>query len=341
MGSRKYRHFSIEERCEIARRHQAGQSLRQVAAALDREPSSVARELKRNSARTGYVPSYAGEQAQARRWKGNKLERKPQLQETVLGLLAKGLSPESVAGRLALEQGQKVVSHETIYRFIFAQIVRTKDYTWRHYLPRGKAKRGFRGRKGGSSALHIEHRVPIAERPALDRAVAGHWEADTMQFAKTGQAILALQERSTRLMWMQRLHTKAAAPVAQSIEAALGSLPADLRRSITFDNGTEFAYHYTLREPLGIQTYFCDPYSPWQKGGVENAIGRIRRRLPRKTDLTAFTASQIQQIAAHYNHIPRKCLGYLTPAEVFSKLLHFKCESTPPPSRGRPIQTFS
>jgi IS30 family transposase len=340
MGSREYRHFSIEERCEIARHRQAGHSIRQIAAALDREPSSVARELKRNSAKKGYLPSYAGEQAQARRWKGSKLERKPQLQETVLGLLAKGVSPESVAGRLALEQGKKVISHETIYRFIFAQIVRTKDYTWRHYLPRGKAKRGFRGRKGGSSALHIEHRVPIAERPLLDRSIAGHWEADTMQFAKTGQAILALQERSTRLVWMQRLPSKAAASVAQRIQAALVSLPADLRRSITFDNGTEFAYHYTLRQPLAIQTYFCDPYSPWQKGGVENAIGRIRRRLPRKTDLTAFTASQIQQIATHYNHIPRKCLGYLTPAEAFSKLLHFKCESTPPPSRGRLLQTF-
>jgi len=340
MGSRKYRHFSIEERCEIARASQAGQSIRQIAAALDREPSSVARELKRNSAQKGYVPSYAGEQAQARRWKGSKLERKPQLQETVLALLARGLSPESVAGRLELEQGKRLISHETIYRFLYAQISRTKNYAWRHYLPRGKAKRGLRGRKGGSSVLRIEHRVPIAQRPAIDRSIAGHWEADTIQFAKTGQAILALHERSTRLMWMQRLPTKAAAPVAQRIEAALSSLPADLRRSITFDNGTEFAFHYRLREPLQLQTYFCDPYSPWQKGGVENAIGRIRRRLPRKTDLASLSPLQIQQVAAHYNHIPRKCLGYLTSAEAFSKLLHFKREFTPPPSRGRLPQTF-
>ncbi len=337
MGTGKYRHFSIEQRCEIARRRQAGQSIRQIAAALDREPSSVARELKRNSARKGYLPSYAGQQAQARRWKGSKLVRKPELQATVLKWLQKGLSPEAVAGRLALQQGKQVISYETIYRFIYAQIIRNKDYTWRHYLPRGKAKRGFRGRKGGSSALHIEQRIPIAERPLIfaDRSVAGSWEADTMQFANTGQFILALHERSTRLIWIQRLSSKAALSVAQSIESALAPLPADLRRSITFDNGTEFAYHHTLRQPLGIQTYFCDPYSPWQKGGVENAIGRLRRRLPRKTNLASFSASQIQQIAAHYNHIPRKCLSYLTPAEAFSKLLHFKCESTPPLSRGR------
>lgn len=335
MGAREYRHFSIEERCEIARLRQAGQSIRQIAAALDRQPSSVARELKRNSARKGYIPSYAGEQAQARRWKGSKLERKPELQKTVLALLAKGLSPESISGRLALEQSKKVISHETIYRFIFAQIIRTKDYRWRHYLPRGKAKRGFRGRKGGSSALRIEQRIPIAQRPALDRSVAGHWEADTMQFAKAGQAILALHERSSRVLWMDPLPSKAADSVARRIAAALASLPADLRRTITFDNGTEFASHYVLRQPLGIQTYFCDPYSPWQKGGVENAIGRIRRRLPRKTDLAVLSSHEIRQIAAHYNHIPRKCLGYLTPAEAFSKLLHFKRESTPPPSRGR------
>ena len=341
MGARKYRHFSIEERCEIARRRQAGQSIRQVAAALDREPSSVARELKRNSSLLkGYVPTYAGQQAQARRWKGSKLERKPQLQATVLQLLKKGYSPESVAGRLALERRQKVISHETIYRFIFAQIVRTKNYTWRHYLPRAKAKRGFRGRKGGSSALHIEQRIPIAERPAIDRSVAGHWEADTMQFAKSGQLILALHERSTSLVWMQRLPTKAAASVARTIQAALAPLPADLRRTITFDNGTEFAHHHALREPLGIQTYFCDPYSPWQKGGVENAIGRLRRYLPRKTDLTLLSARQIKQIAANYNHIPRKRLDWHTPGEAFSKLLHFKCESTPPLSRGRLLQTF-
>ena len=151
MGSRQYRHFSIEERCEIARRLQAGQSIRQIASALDRQPSSVAREVKRNSALKGYLPSYAGDQAKARRWKGSKLERKPELQASVLELLADGLSPEAVAGRLALEQGKKLISYETIYRFIFAQITRNKNYTWRHYLPRGKSKRGFRGRKGGSS----------------------------------------------------------------------------------------------------------------------------------------------------------------------------------------------
>lgn len=341
MGGRKYSHFSIEERCEIARRRKAGESIRQIAAALDRSPSSVARELKRNSGSTGYAPRYAGEQAHARRWRGSRLLRQRALQERVLQLLKRGLSPEAVAGRLALEAGTQVLSHETIYRFIYAQIARTKDYAWRRYLPRGKSKRGYRGRKGGSSALHIAGRVPIAQRPAhfADRANAGHWEGDSMQFAHY-RTVLALHERSSRLIWLQHQPTKEAASVAKNIAAVLAPLPQRLRQSITFDNGTEFAQHQVLRKRLGIQTYFCDPYKPWQKGGVENAIGRLRRLLPRKTDLSTVSTRQLQQLAALYNHTPRKCLGWQTPAEVFTKLLHFKCESTSPPSRGRRFQIF-
>ena len=342
MGTR-YRHFSIEERCEIARRRDAGQSIRQVAAALDRSPSSVARELKRNRGIKGYGPSYAGQQAHARRWRGSKLVRNPELQTLVLDWLRQGWSPEQVAGRLSREQGRTLISHETIYRFIAAQIARTKDYSWRLYLPRGKSKRGFRGRKGGSSTLHITDRVPIAQRPdqANDRSNPGHWEADLMLFASYGQAVLTLHERSSRLIWIRRQPNKAAAPVAKNIQALLASLPQSLRQTITFDNGTEFALHHQLRQPLGIQTFFCDPYAPWQKGGVENAIGRLRRGLPRKTDLATLPPRRLQQLARLYNHTPRKCLGFETPAEVFSKLLHFKCESTSPLSRGRHFQAFT
>lgn len=339
MGAREYRHFSIEERCEIARRRQTGESIRQIAAALDRSPSSIARELERNSGSTGYKPGYAGEQAHARRWRGSRLLRLPELQELVLKLLKRGLSPEAVAGRLALEHGKKLISHETIYRFIYAQIARTKNYAWRRYLPRAKTKRGYRGRKGGSSALHIVGRVPIAQRPArfADRANAGHWEADSMQFSDY-RTLLVLHERSSRLICLQHQPTKQAAGVAKAIQSLLAPLPKNLRQSITFDNGTEFAEHHVLSSSLGIQTYFCDPYKPWQKGGVENAIGRLRRWLPRKTNLAAISSKQLQHLAALYNHTPRKCLGWQTTAEVLSKLLHFKCESTSPPSRGRLLQ---
>ena len=334
MGSR-YRQVGIEERCEIARRRDAGQSIRQIAAALDRAPSSIARELKRNGGVSGYAPTFAAQQAHARRWRGSKLVRKPELQARVLECLRRGWSPEQVAGQLSHEYGHTLISHESIYRFIYAQIARTKDYAWRHYLPRGKSKRGLRGRKGGSSALHIEDRVSIALRPAQaqDRSNPGHWEADLMLFAKYGQAVLALHERSSRLLWIQRQPNKAAAPVAKNIQALLAPLPWQLRQTITFDNGTEFAYHHRLRQPLGIQTFFCDPHAPWQKGGVENAIGRLRRGLPRKTDLATISADRLRELAALYNHTPRKCLGYQTPAQAFLKVLHLECECSFPLSR--------
>jgi IS30 family transposase len=329
----KFSQFDLEARCEIARRRQAGESIRQVAAALGCAPSSVSRELKRNSGVGDYKPVYALELAQGRRWKGSRLERNQALQEQVLEWLGQDLSPEQVSGELA--RSGVGLSYESIYRFIAGQIRRTKDYSWRLYLPRAKSKRGWRGRKGGSSVEHIQQRIPVDKRPkeAEQRRRLGHWEADLMLFSRYGQAVLALHERASRLTVIVRQPGKTARSVAANIQALLEPLPPSLRRTLTFDNGTEFALHHTLHQPLGIKTYFCKPHSPWQKGGVENAIGRLRRRLPRKTDLDTVSDEQIQHLTLLYNHTPRKCLGYRTPAQVFAQALHFKCEFTFPPAR--------
>jgi transposase, IS30 family len=336
MGT-KYDQFTLEERCEIARLRAEGYSIRQIATALDRSPSSISREVKRNRGQqVGYRPAHAQERAHARRWKGSKLDRNVALREQVLGLLAQGWSPEQVCGFLAHQKGKKVISPETIYRFIAAQIARHKDYSWRHFLPRGKAKRGWRGRRGGSSALHIAQRIPIAERPAEveDRSVPGHWEADLMLFAKYGQAILTLHERTSRLLIAIKPQSKAALPIADAIARLLEPLPAQLRQSITFDNGTEFARHYELHR-LDIATFFCDPYAPWQKGGIENAIGRMRRTIPTKTDLAQLSKHRLAKLIRAYNNTPRKCLDWNSPADVFlAQLLHFKRESTSPLSRA-------
>ena len=155
-----------------------------------------------------------------------------------------------------------------------------------------------------------------------------------MLFSAYGQAVLALHERTSRLTALVRQPSKAATPLANTLHALLAPLPTRLRRTLTFDNGTEFAFHYTLGDRLGIKTFFCDPHAPWQKGGVENAIGRLRRWLPRKTDLSALPPDRLHHLALLYNHTPRKCLGFRTPAEVFAKVLHFKCESTSQLSLG-------
>ena len=330
MGIR-YAQLTIEERCEIARLQAMGASIRQIAAGLDRSPSTIARELKRNSnSPSTYQPRYAEQQSRARRWSGSKLDREKNLRDNVLRLLRLGWSPETVAARLKRECGTQVVSYETIYRFIYAQVTRTNNYSWRHYLPRGRSKRGRRRTKPSSPASFIALRCPVSERPssALDRQLPGHWEADLMCFSKHGQALLCLHERQTRLLIAVRPPSKDAQVIAHALKEILAPLPLVWRQTVTFDNGTEFAYHYELHN-LDTETYFCDAYAPWQKGGIENAIGRLRRLLPRRTDLASIPDDHFMRLVQLYNNTPRKCLDYQTPAEVFwQQLLRFKCEST-------------
>ena len=315
---RNYSHFTLEERCTIARLREAGQSLRQIAASLDRAPSSIAREVRRNKgSKLGYQPVMADDLAWSLRWRGCKLERRDDLREAVLNRLRAGWSPEQVAARLG------GIGKETIYRFIYAQIRRTQDFSWRLYLPRGKSKRGWRGRKGRPSAFHIKGRVSITERP--DTTGPGHFEADTLLFSTYGQAVLVTLEKQSRFITLKKLRSRKAKGVARIIRKQIGKLPEPLRRSLTVDNGTEFAEHARN----GIPTYFCDPHAPWQKGAVENANSRVRRMLPRKTDLKRISQRDLDRIAYFYNNTPRKCLGFKTPAEVWNaQLLHFKRDST-------------
>jgi IS30 family transposase len=273
-----YDQLSLEERFSIAELHGAGRSIRQIAAALDRQPSTISRELKRNRGSgpkaSPYQPAYAQKQTDARRWSGARLD----------------------------------------------------DGAWRHYLPLAKCRRGRRRKKIGSPALLIKHRISIHQRPpaAQDRRQPGHWEADFMLFARYGQSVLVLHERTSRLTAIVRTESRKAEPTAGLIGRLLEPLPPELKLSLTFDNGTEFAEHHRL----SIDTFFCDPHAPWQKGGVENAVGRFRRFLPRRTDLQNLAPDHLVHAALAYNHTPRRCLDFQTPAEVFSGLLHFKWEST-------------
>ena len=324
-----YHQLSLEERYRIAQLRAAGQSLRQIAAALGRQPSTIAREIKRNSgAQVGYRPFYAQQLTQARRWSGARLERDADLRTSVLDRLARGWSPEQIAGRLAHETGERVISHETIYRFVYSQLKRTNERRWRWYLPRAKYKRGWRT-KGGWPRQSDKPSIHARPVRIANRSQIGHWEADTMLFSKPGQAILVAHERHSRLTIATRQPSLKADPVASALVHMLTPMPAAVRRSITFDNGTEFTRHERIARQLGIKAFFCDPHAPWQKGGVENVIGRLRRSLPRNSDLQTLPDQFLDNILACYNHTPRKCLGFQTPAEAFLNPLHFKCESTP------------
>jgi IS30 family transposase len=324
MGKR-YDQLGLVERIEIYRLHADGKSLRQIAGVLGRCPSTISRELQRNSKPShqwagGYEPARADDLTRRRHARGraHKLERLPALRAHVLGRLARGWSPEQIVGRLGWQHGRSPISHESIYRYIYWRSWSFCE-TLHRLLPRHKYRRGYRREVPRWSKSAIFHRRSIHDRPAAValRARPGHWEVDLMSFSKQGQLLLVAHERKSRRTLLRRQDAKTSHAVARNLAALLRRLPQHSCRSITFDNGQEFSKHYVLRDNYGISTWFCDTHSPWQKGGIENAIGRLRRALPRKTDLAGLSNGCIAQAVRRYNSTPRKCLGFQTPNEVF------------------------
>jgi len=339
-----YSQLSQEERVSIYHWHASGKSARWIGDALGRHHGTISRELERNSRRTkvwkgGYDPVRAHDLAlRRRRWDGRyKLARQPHLRALVQSKLAMGWSPETIAGRLALEQPSMCISHEAIYRYIYF-LSRQKIY-WHRYLVRRKHRRGRLGQRGGSAVNTLQGRVSIAERPAHveDRREPGHWEADMMGFRDRHHNLLVAQERTTRYILIARTPNRQSPVILDQLTQWFSRLPPSLRLSLTQDNGPEFSKHLQLAAAIGLKTYFCDPHSPWQKGSIENMNGRLRRQLPRKTSLDTLSQADLAALESHHNNMPRKCLGFRTPAELLNQFLqpsHFKCEFTPRPSPG-------
>lgn len=322
-----YCQLTEEERVQIYHLHANGMSARAIGLQVGRHHSTISRELTRNSKVTkqyagGYDPLRAhGLALRRRRWDCRfKLARQPALQALVKQRLAMEQSPEQIAGRLALDGGSMQIGHESIYRYIEHR-VGCGDHSWHRLLPRAKFYRGRRPKKGGPPSKTFADYVSIDDRPeaVAARKSFGHWEADLMAFRHNTEVILVAHERKSRMKFAWVQPNKGAEAVRIKLSEHLLSLPAKLRRSITYDNGTEFAQHHLINKATGTKSYFCHTHSPWQKGGVENAIGRMRRNLPRKTKVSEMTPSEISAITERHNNTPRKCLGYLTPTEVWTK----------------------
>jgi IS30 family transposase len=312
-----YPHLTRSERDQIAELKAQGLCVTAIAEAIGRHKSTISRELRRNAHADGtYRPVFAEGSYLFRRQRAAVLERDGRLRRFVLDRLTEGWTPEQIAGRLrrGIERGLRAISAETIYAWIF-RAAQKADKLWR-YLPRGRSRRGRR--KARASRDRIAHKTHISQRSeaADTRKEAGHWEADLV-ICRRSRPILVLHERRTRLTLMARLMGKTAAETVSQLMAILRRLSPQMRGSITFDNDTCFARHQFLRGMLQATTYFCDAYASWQKGGVENANGRIRRWLPRNTDLDALDEGEIQEIAMTLNLAPRKCLGFRSPVEAF------------------------
>ena len=326
-SKRSERALSVAEREEISRGLVQGLSLRAIAESLSRAPSTVSREVARNGGRQGYRAESAERRAvqQGKRPKVCKLAANASLRRTVARQLSKGWSPEQIAGWLRVQGKDEAerVSHETIYRSLFLQARGVLKQELTKHLRRGRVLRhSIHGDKGGHQRGRLAEAVSIRERPAeaSDRAVPGNWEGDLIS-GSGNTHIATLVERSTRFTMLVKVEGKDATSVSKALVRKMKRLPAELRRSLTWDRGLELAKHREIEMATDLKVYFCDPYSPWQRGSNENTNGLLRQYFPKGTNLSVHSQADLNKVAKLLNERPRKTLGFRTPAEKLAGLL--------------------
>jgi IS30 family transposase len=321
--------LSLFEREEIASLSAAKLPVREIARQLGRDPSTISRELRRPSVAAGrYRASIAQCEADrlARRPKPAKLATFLPLRVEVETRLQHDHSPEQIARRLVEDfpdDPEMWVSHETIYQSLYVQARGGLKRELTVHLRTGRTMRKPR-RRADERRGRIPNIVLISERPAevADRAVPGHWEGDLIVGAHSRSAIGTLVERMTRFVMLLHLpdgHTALA--VQDAMVAKMAELPEILRRTLTWDQGKEMANHAQIAAATGLDIYFCDPHSPWQRGTNENTNGLLRQYFPKGTDLSLYGPGLLDQVAAELNGRPRKTLDWKTPAEALDQLL--------------------
>jgi IS30 family transposase len=323
------RRLSLHEREEIACRRAAGQGVREIAAVLGRDPSTISRELQRGAVRrkTGYRATVAQALAdqRARRPKTRILEINDELREHVQNRLQEKDSPEQISRRLLIDYPSDRtmrISHETIYRCLYVQGRGGLRRELVKCLRTGRALR--KARRTTERRGRLAGMVSIASRPpeVLDRGVPGHWEGDLITGTENKSAIGTLVERCTGYLVLLHLPDKHGADAVQgAMIDAMSRLPLTLRRTLTWDQGQEMANHIAIAEATELSIYFCDPHSPWQRATNENTNGLLRQYFPKGTDLSGYHHDYLDYVARQLNNRPRKRLDWRTPAERLDQLL--------------------
>ncbi len=322
-------HLMLTEREEISRGLARGESIRQIAARLGRAPSTVSREIKRNKGCAKYRAIDAHDRAwyRAKRPKPCRLDQNPVLADFVRDRLTEDWSPEQIAGFLAVMHPNDPamrVSHETIYKTIFIQgrSVLSRDLT-KHLRTRRPIRKHKHHTVKGQVRSQIAGAVSIHDRPleVRDRKIAGHWEGDLVLGRGLTQ-IATLVERTTRFTVLVQLDGRDMMTVAERLAEQMADIPAVLLKSLTWDRGMELARHGDITRSTGIEIYFADPRSPWQRGTNENTNGLLRQYFPKGTSMAELTQADLDRVAAKLNARPRKTLGYRTPATALAEVLH-------------------
>ncbi len=315
-----YKHLSLEERYYIETERREGRSLNKIAQVLGRSQSTLSREIVRNTGKRGYRHQQAHNLTQTRhKEKSKAIKMTPEIKETINVYLEQDWSPEQVCGWLKKE-GLVDLHHETIYQHILKD-KRSGGHLYTHLRHQNKTYRKRYGSAHNRSHHGIPNRVDIDERPeeANNREQVGHWEGDTIIGKNHKGAIVTLDERKSKL----RLAMPTGGKKARHVTDAMLRLFQPLKRfvkTLTFDNGKEFAYHEEVAKTLDCDTYFAKPYHSWERGQNENANGLLRQYFPKSMELVDVTKKQVFDAVHKLNSRPRKCLGYKTPYEVFEEL---------------------
>jgi IS30 family transposase len=325
---RSARVLTLAEREEISRALMAGQSIRAMATRLNRAPSTISREIRRNGGKDHYRASRADQQAwdRARRPKECKLVRHRVLARLVAAKLQQQWAPEQIAGWLKHRypgNEARQVSHETIYRSLFIQTRGALKKELLAHLRRTRAMRRSRHHtQKTADHAQITDAISIRERPAEveDRAVPGHWEGDLL-FGGRNSQIATLVERHSRFVMLVQVDRRDSQTVTDQLIKHARKLPQELYRSLTWDRGSEMADHQRFTLATDITVYFCDPYNPWQRGSNENTNGLLRQYFPKGMDLSGVTQAQLNAVARRLNGRPRKTLNFETPAERFHQFV--------------------
>jgi len=320
--SRSSRALSLAEREEISRGIVANLSIRRIAEKLNRAPSTVSREINRHGGRQRYraTQADAGAWERAKRPKRARLAVGGALNRAVARKLRWDWSPGQISAWLKRRYPHELsmqVSHETIYRSLFVQARGAFRKELAAHLRRGCVMRRPQGAAGSNGQGKIRDALSIRERPAEaeDRAVPGHWEGDLLMGGNSSQ-IATLVERRTRFVMLVKIDSKESEAVAGALAKKIRKLPAELRRSLTWDRGTEMAAHKQFTVATDVKVYFCDPRSPWQRGSNENTNGLLRQYFPKGDNLSGYSQAHLNAIAARLNGRPRQTLKWLSPAEA-------------------------
>ena len=318
----KYSHLTLREREEIALGLEIGLKQREIASTLNRSPSTISREIKRNKLYTRgakYRATWAQFQTDERKKNSHKKLRIPnkKLRRFIQKLLKKGYSPEIISVMAFKKNERWKTNYETIYQWIYND---RKDLI--PFLIKSHRIRRKRGSAKQKRCPKIPNRTMIEKRPDYVnlRSEIGHWEIDTAISRKSKAAIMVLVERKTRYVIIKKLTAKTAYFMHNATVKSLKDYPANMRQSITYDNGTENTLHQLTNKVLGTKSYFCNPYHSWEKGTVENIIGIIRRYYTKKTDWKNIAQWDLNKIARFINNRPMKLLGFKTPYQVFVAL---------------------